>query len=99
MVISEIRNKVYTLVQQVPAGRVTTYGAVGKKLGISPRAVGYALHLNKSNTIPCHRVVNRNGRLAPTFAFGGFIEHKKRLAKEGVEFRDKIHVKKEFIIS
>ena len=38
----------------------------------SSRPVGYALHVNPApGVIPCHRVVNRFGALAASFAFGG----------------------------
>ena len=47
--------------------------------------VGYALHVNpRPGIIPCHRVVNRWGRLAPGFAFGGADVQKELLEKEGV---------------
>ncbi len=94
MVISKIREKVYEIVRQVPSGYVTTYGAIGKRLNMSPRVVGYALHLNPDDKgTPCHRVVNSIGRIAPTFAFGGFEEQRKRLEKEGIEFKNENHVK------
>ncbi len=49
------------------------------------RAVGYALHVNPYfGEIPCHRVVNREGRLAPAFAFGGSSVQKEMLEREGV---------------
>lgn len=80
--------KVYELVRQIPEGKVTTYGRIARRLG-SPRAsraVGYALHVNPEPVItPCHRVVNRKGRLAPGFAFGGPEVQKQLLQKEGVE--------------
>ncbi len=56
------------------------------------RQVGWALHQNKSLDVPCHRVVDRNGRLAPNFAFDGWKEQRKRLEQEGVEFVDEMHV-------
>ncbi len=31
------------------------------------RAVGNALHMNNDPRVPCHRVVDRTGRLAPNF--------------------------------
>jgi len=63
---------VYKLLQQIPKGKVSTYGSIAKKLSMSPRIVGYALHLNPDGTkTPCHRVVNRDGRIAPAYAFGG----------------------------
>lgn len=86
-------NKVYDLVQRIPKGKVTTYGSIAKKLSVSPRVVGYALHVNPDGPlIPCHRVVNREGRLAPGYAFGGANIQKKRLKDEGVGFRDETHV-------
>lgn len=84
---------VYKLVRTIPKGSVTTYGTIGKKLGMSPRVVGYALHLNPDGTkTPCHRVVNRDGRIAPGFAFGGKDIQRKLLEAEGISFRDELHV-------
>lgn len=85
--------KVYELVRSIPRGKVTTYGAIAKKLGMNPRAIGYILHLNPYGPeVPCHRVVNFQGRVAPGYAFGGKGEQKRRLEDEGVEFRDEIRV-------
>lgn len=99
MGIKDVREKVYIIVKQVPRGRVTTYGTIGKKLNISPRVVGYALHMNPyEGDVPCHRVVNRDGRVAPNFAFGGNGAQRKLLEKEGLKFKDDTHVEKEFII-
>ncbi len=100
MVISQVSEKVYKIVKEIPSGKVTTYGAIGKKLSISPRIVGYALHMNPyEGEVPCHRVVNRNGRVAPNFAFGGKDAQKKLLDKEGVKFRDETHVVKDQIVT
>jgi methylated-DNA-protein-cysteine methyltransferase-like protein len=85
--------KVYELVRMIPKGRVTTYGAIAKKLHMSPRTVGYILHLNPDGAkIPCHRVVNFKGRIAPGYAFGGKGEQKRRLKHEGVSFIDEQHL-------
>ena len=81
-------DKVYAAVRSVERGRVTTYGLIAEACG-SPRAsraVGMALHHNPfPGEIPCHRVVNREGRLAPAFAFGGIDAQKILLEDEGVE--------------
>lgn len=81
-------DRVYDVVKKIPEGKVATYGQIAAALG-SPkasRAVGYALHFNPSpGIIPCHRVVNRCGRLAPAFAFGGIDVQKSLLGAEGVE--------------
>jgi methylated-DNA-protein-cysteine methyltransferase-like protein len=78
--------QVYQIVKQIPGGKVMTYGQIAEMLGTKDaRRVGHALHANKDGVlVPCHRVVNKDGRLAPGFAFGGFNEQKKRLEKEGV---------------
>ena len=56
----------------------------------SSRAVGYALHVNPyPGVVPCHRVVNREGRLAPAFAFGGAQIQKELLEKEGVPVEER----------
>lgn len=72
---------------------VMTYGQVASKLGTKDaRRVGHALHANKDEACPCHRVVNKEGRVAPSYAFGGFQEQKNRLLAEGVKFLDDLHV-------
>lgn len=86
--------RVYELVQQVPKGKVVTYGQIAKKLGTKDsRKVGWALHTNSDEKTPCHRVVNKNGRLAPNFAFSGEEEQRLRLEKEGVKFTPEGRVK------
>ncbi len=84
-------NKVYEIVKKIPKGKVATYGQIAF-LAESPRAsraVGYALHKNPSqSTIPCHRVVNKEGRLASSFAFGGSDAQKLLLESEGVKVVD-----------
>ena len=80
-------DKVYQAVKQIPRGKVATYGQIACAVG-SPRAsrqVGYALHVNpQPGVIPCHRVVNRMGELAPAFAFGGKEVQATLLLQEGV---------------
>jgi len=82
---------IYDVVKSVPCGRVITYGQVAALAGNRrwARVVGYALHVNpEPGVIPCHRVVNREGRLSPAFAFGGQLEHKRLLEAEGVEISE-----------
>ena len=81
--------KIYEVVKSIPEGRVATYGQVALLAG-NPhwaRVVGYALHVNpEPGTIPCHRVVNREGRVAPGFAFGGEGVQRQLLEAEGIVF-------------
>ncbi len=79
---------VYEVLRTVPRGRVVTYGQIARALGAPrmARQVGYALHANpEPGIIPCHRVVNRDGRLSGAFAFGGLQAQQKLLEAEGVE--------------
>ena len=80
--------KIYEAVKQIPYGKVAAYGQIARMIGHpkASRVVGYALHVNPEPvTIPCHRVVNRFGALAPAFAFGGREILKALLEAEGVE--------------
>ena len=88
------KEEVYQIVKKIPSGKVTTYGEIAEKLGKRrwSRQVGWALHQNSDQKTPCHRVVDRNGRLAPNFAFHGWQEQRRRLEAENVRFRDKMHV-------
>ena len=82
---------VYEVVRQIPAGRVASYGQVARMVGRprNARFVGYALHVNpEPGVIPCHRVVFKDGSLAPGFAFGGEDEQRRLLEAEGVAFLD-----------
>ena len=86
--MGQFADKVYEYLKTVPRGKVTTYGMIARAIG-HPRAswqVGNALHRNPTPVIiPCHRVVNREGRLAPAFAFGGVEKQAALLRAEGVE--------------
>lgn len=81
--------KIYEVVKTIPEGKVATYGQVAVLAGDPrwARVVGYALHVNPyPGIIPCHRVVNREGRVAPGFAFGGEGVQRQLLETEGVVF-------------
>lgn len=85
--------QVYEEVKKIPEGMVMTYGQIAQKIGTKDaRRVGHALHANKSSEVPCHRVVNKEGRLALNFAFDGWKEQRRRLEAEGVKFIDEMHV-------
>ena len=95
---------VYAEATKVPKGSVTTYAAIAKALGTSPRAVGGALKRNPfAPAVPCHRVV------ASTRELGGFfgsvgpesveVKRKKQmLLDEGVAFESDNVVAKECIV-
>lgn len=87
--------KIYNVVQKIPKGKVATYGTVARLAG-NPRwsrVVGYALHVNPlPGIIPCHRVVNREGKTADTFAFGGGDIQRQMLEQEGIVFEADGHI-------
>ncbi len=90
--------RIYEAVKKIPKGKVATYAEVAEMAGNKKmsRAVGNALHKNPDpKHIPCFRVVNSKGELAPAFAFGGEDEQRKRLEEDGVEVKDgKVDLKK-----
>ena len=82
--------QVYNIVSQVPSGTVVTYKSIAVLMGYPQHArlVGRALKLVPKNlNIPCHRVVNCQGRLVPDW-----IEQKELLSREGISFTPKGYV-------
>jgi len=79
----------YHLVRQIPAGRVSTYGAVAKALGNKDyaRAVGKFMNKNPdADTMPCFKIVKSDGSLG---GFGLGIDDKiRRLKRDGIEIKD-----------
>jgi methylated-DNA-protein-cysteine methyltransferase-like protein len=61
---SQYRERVYTLVRQIPPGRVMTYGQIAAILGegYTPRTVGYVMHGADSERVPWQRVINSQGK-------------------------------------
>ncbi|MEN3027191.1 MAG: MGMT family protein [Chlorobiota bacterium] len=79
--------RVYALVQQIPRGKVTTYGHIARALGIraGARLVGWALYAARgSPEIPCHRIVNRRGELSGKMHFATPTLMRELLESEGV---------------
>jgi methylated-DNA-[protein]-cysteine S-methyltransferase len=95
--------RVYVVVRGIPAGRVSSYGAVGVACGCgSARAVGSALRKNPfAPEVACHRVVRANGELGGFFGESGVAarEAKRRLLEaEGVGFDQAGRVEERFIL-
>ena len=83
---------IYEVVRQVPAGRVTSYGAVAAAIGAKSgaRLVGYAMNLchGIEPFVPAHRVVNRQGLLTGRHHFVPPTLMQELLEKEGVRIED-----------
>ena len=87
---STFRDDVLNIVSQIPRGRVTTYGIIAAWAGwpSHSRMVGRTLRYSPEATaLPCHRVVNKEGRTAP-----GWSRQRALLEEEGVTFRPNGHV-------
>jgi methylated-DNA-protein-cysteine methyltransferase-like protein len=84
-------DNVYDVVRQIPAGRVTNYGAIASYLGTkgSSRMVGYAMQASTGAQppVPAHRVVNRQGLLTAKFHFGGNLMQ-ELLEAEGIKVKE-----------
>ena len=89
----DTKERLWRLLQNIPRGKVTTYGVLATILRTSPRAVGAMLHSNPcAPRIPCHRVVMSDGSLG---GYAGGVEKKKRLLRsEGIRFSDKMDLRK-----
>ena len=80
---------VYKLVQQIPRGRVTTYGTLAKVLHLrgGARTAGRALAATPSGKgIPWHRVVGERGKLLIPEPYASL--QRKLLESEGVKIVD-----------
>ena len=76
--------EILSVVEEIPAGRVASYGQIARLIGRekNARLVGRVLSMAELyGDYPCHRVVNHAGRTAP-----GFFEQRERLLEEGVGF-------------
>lgn len=85
-------SKVYSVVAQIPYGRVMTYGQIAALCGNAraARIVGGIAHFGDSD-MPWHRVVNRQGGMASGYP-GGRSSQQRLLEDEGVVFaEDTIH--------
>lgn len=81
-----IYERIYMVVRQVPAGRVTTYGQVSKIVGsCDGRTVGYAMGaLKPGMNVPWQRVVNSQGKISLKGS-----RQRQLLEAEGIEFDER----------
>lgn len=80
---------VFETVKQIPEGRVTSYGAIARYLGMarSSRMVGWAMNVSHRlpEPVPAHRVVNRAGLLTGKHHFGTPERMQTLLEAEGIK--------------
>ena len=84
----EFSQKVYAVAAKIPAGKVMTYGQIALIIGNRgwARRVGRAMFYAPS-ALPCHRVINSKGEMAPDYAFGSKKNQREMLENEGVVFK------------
>jgi len=78
--------EILSLVEEIPAGKVASYGQIAKLIGRekNARLVGKVLSMSEFyGDYPCHRVVNHAGRLAPHF-----WNQRELLLEEDVELKE-----------
>lgn len=83
--------RVYKIVAQIPEGKVATYGQIALVLGqpTGARTVGWAMRAApKQLNLPCHRVVNKLGEMAPKNVFGFPELQRVLLESEGITFNE-----------
>ena len=82
--------EILSVVEEIPEGRVATYGQIARLIGRerNARLVGKVLsNASWYGKYPCHRVVTHAGRLVP-----GWREQAGLLEREGVSLKDSGHV-------
>jgi alkylated DNA nucleotide flippase Atl1 len=78
----DVDEAVFDVVERIPPGRVSTYGAIGRLIGIGPRRVARALS-SGGGSVPWFRVVRADGTAAEPVR----VEQLSLLAAEGVPVR------------
>jgi len=87
--MSSAYQRIYTVVKQIPKGRVATYGQIARLAGLGghARQVGYALNaLPEDQDIPWHRVINAKGEISKRSVPAYEQIQKELLEQEGIEF-------------
>ncbi len=84
------RDSILAVVRAIPRGQVAGYGEVARRAGLPGRArlVARILSTNADASLPWHRVLRSDGRIAMPPGSRGWREQSQRLRAEGVEVTD-----------
>jgi O-6-methylguanine DNA methyltransferase len=82
--MSLFKDRVLNIVRNIPRGSTLSYKHVATKAGRpgAARAVGTIMKNNYLPDVPCHRVINSNGKLG-NYNRGGTAEKQRLLKEEG----------------
>jgi alkylated DNA nucleotide flippase Atl1 len=80
---ADVDEAVYDAVERIPPGRVSTYGAIGRLVGVGPRRVARALS-SGGGAVPWYRVLRADGTAAEQVR----VRQLQLLSGEGVPVRD-----------
>ena len=83
--MSELYERIYDKVRQIPQGSVASYGQIAVATGMprGARLVGWALRILLTEDIPWHRVISRERRLSIDNPRVTKDDQKMLLEKEG----------------
>lgn len=83
---SSAQSRILAAIRAVPPGSVAGYGAIARRAGLPGRArlVARLLAGNDDATLPWHRIVRSDGRIAFPAGSEGHAEQARRLRAEGV---------------
>ncbi len=79
----DVDEAVFDVVDRIPPGRVSSYGAIGRLVGVGPRRVARALS-SGGGAVPWYRVLRADGTAAEAVR----VRQLELLAGEGVPVRD-----------
>lgn len=79
--------KILAAIRAVPRGQVAGYGEIARRAGLPGRArmVARMLSENDDPTLPWHRIIRSDGRIAFPSDHANFAEQQLRLRTEGVQ--------------
>lgn len=83
--LQRFSDRVREIVRAIPKGEVMSYGEVARRAG-NPnayRAVANVMAHNYDPSVPCHRVIGKNGTLCG-YNRGGIEKKRELLKREGV---------------
>jgi alkylated DNA nucleotide flippase Atl1 len=79
----DVDEAVFDVVERIPPGRVSSYGAIGRLVGVGPRRVARALS-SGGGAVPWYRVLRADGSAAEPVR----VRQLELLAGEGVPIRN-----------